>query len=169
MSTDNLTHHDVTHKAAIAHAAFLAAYYTNDERRGIMAQEEMDRLSKIDFPAKNAGENLVDSLIHEGIEVARRSYPDPSLCHQRIRNAWELKIEERLGCARSLPERDALFSDLWTALDGYAKDMHLSQQQQRRQPRRQGVLNRLAPTSLTVGVNAIFVRVRAQWRQRGDD
>ena len=161
MSADNLTRHDVTRNAVMAHAALLAAHYTNDERRHIMAQEELDRLAKIDFSATNAEANFVDSLLQEGIEIARRSYPWP--CQQGILNAWGPKLDERLGFARTLPEGEALISDLRTAFGGYAMEIYLPQQQRR--SRWRAILNRLAPTSLTVGVNAAFVRVRAQWKR----
>jgi len=165
MSANHLTHHDVMRKAAIAQAAILAADYTNDERKGIMAQEELDRLARIDFSATNAGANFVDSLIQEGIEIALRSYPWSY--QQGILNAWGPKLDEHLGDARSLPEGEVVISDLWTALNGRAMDIASLQQQQRSQWRE--TLNRLAPTSLTVGVNAIFVRIRAQWRRGRND
>lgn len=39
MSIDDLAHDGVMHKTVIAEAAILADHYTNDERKGIMAQE----------------------------------------------------------------------------------------------------------------------------------
>ena len=109
MSTDNLTHHDVMHKAVIAQAALLAADYINDERKGILAQEELDRLAKIDFSATNAGAHFVGSLIDEAIITAEKA--NSSQLKQRVFNMWDARLDERLGSPRSRSEADALMGD----------------------------------------------------------
>ena len=74
ISTD-VTHDDVIRKAAIARAAALAAEYTGDKHKRTLAEKELDRLAKIDFSATNAGVYFVDSLVEDGIEIARRTLP----------------------------------------------------------------------------------------------
>ena len=161
MSTDNLTHHDVTHKAVIAQAAMLAADYTNDERKGILAQEELDRLAKIDFSATNAGAHFVGRLIEEAIDTAEKT--NSSRLRQRVCNMWNAKLYERLGSPRSPSEADALMGDLSQVLVGFAHDEYTFEKQHSRWL---GALYRLRPDSLNLGISAIFVNARAKWRLR---
>lgn len=164
MSTDNLTHHDLIHRAVIAQAAILAAGYAGDEFKGDLAEEELDRLSRIDFSATNAGTHFVNGLIHEAFEMEQTSYPFRS--EQKIVNLWTTKLDELLGSARSLAEAEAVIANLRVAHSGYTIYMYSLRGQRR--SRRRDVLKRLLPTSLAISVSAAFFKVSAKWKRCRD-
>ena len=68
---------------------------------------------------------LVDSLVNDGIEVARRS--PPWLMKQNTFSMWGRRLDERLGSARSESEAKAVIDDLSLALADVAYRSLLSE------------------------------------------
>ena len=166
MTTGNLTPHDVMHRAAIAHAALLASDYTGDERKGVLAGKELERLARIDFSATNAGTHFVDSLVNDGIEVAWRS--PPWRMRQNTLSMWGRRLDEQLGSARSESEAEAMIDDLSLALVDIASSFHLAEMQSR-SSWWQRVIRNLKPALFTVAISAAFVRVKATWKRGSVD
>lgn len=180
MSDARLTNDEVMVRSARARAAVLAARYTGDERKENLAEEELDRLAKVNFSAMSAGRDLVDRLIEDGFDVVINAsfawWPfemtgmavgrGDEAARQALLDLWGPELDNHLGLAPSLAEGQSLILDLNAALEDYT--LYKLSPSPPKPPWWKKALYSLRPASLTIGVSAP-VRMVAKWQFRKRD
>ena len=168
----------VMRRAVRARAAALAGRSVGDVDKDDDAEAEFARLLAIDFSAAMAGKDFVDNLILDGHDVAvaaaRKWLPfemfgltvgrAQQAANDALNDLWGPQLEKALGIPPSEQESVSLVRDLRTALEGYLYERWGPSPP--RPPWWKETISRLRPSSVTIGVNAVF-KATATWRFRG--